>query len=252
MNARPLLSDRLFSVIIVAATVAFLVKNLLAGADRLEANALNWSEIAVPRTIALAPGIIYEPDPSTGAAAWVAELVTAESINGDEDRPTSFRVDPYVLMSQRARDDDYRANGFDRGHGAAAANHADNIRATFSLANVWPQLPEVNRGPMKQLEEALRRRVDGHTSLVIVTAPLYELDGPKRLCGRLPVPTGFVKAVLVLSDGQPAEGVAFRVENARRAGIELLSIDNVEDLLQRDLFAFLPDDVERELEAAGG
>lgn len=256
MHARfppPLLSERLYLVILLA-TALSVATELISSAlspPPAEAVAVDWTTIAAPRTIALAPGIVYEPNPSTGSAAWVAELVTAESLEGETPRPSTFRVDLEVPSSARARDEDYRASGYDRGHLAAAANHADQMPATFSLANVAPQMPEVNRGPMKQLEAALRGRVDQRTSLLIVTAPLYELDEPRRSAGRLPVPTAFVKAVLVLVDGRAAEGLAYRIGNHRQAAIQLRSIDQVEALLQRDLFSFLPDDTETRLEAGG-
>lgn len=262
MRVPPLVSDRLFALILSAWAIVvgcdlIWLGALTAAPPQASVTAIDWTQLATPGVIALAPGIVYEPNPSTGSAAWVAELVTSETLAGEATRPSTFRVDPYVAPEQRARDADYRSSGYDRGHLAAAANHANQIAATFSLANVVPQRPEVNQGPMKQLEESLRGRVDATTSLLIVTAPLYELDEPKRTAGRLPVPTAFVKAVIVMratadeTHAQPIEGLAYRIDNESRAAIQLVSIDQVESLLQRDLFSFLPDDTERRLEAGG-
>lgn len=245
----PLLSDRLYLALLLVAAIVGSAR--LAGAILAEPPlAVDLAAVAQPRAIELAPGIVYEPNPATGAAAWVAELVTAESLAGETQRPSSFRVDANLPAGLRARDADYRASGYDRGHLAAAANHGPRSAATFSLANVVPQKPDVNQGPMKQLEESLRGLVDLRTSLVIVTAPLYELDGPKRFAGRLPVPSAFVKAVLVFEEGRPIEGLAYRIDNAPRAGIQLTTIDQVESAIARDLFSFLPDDVESRLESA--
>jgi endonuclease G len=213
------------------------------------AQPLDLAAVATPRILELAPGITYEPNPSTGSAVWVAEWVTAESLAGAAERPGRFLIDEHLHdSSQRASERDYRNSGFDKGHLAASANWGAHRAATFNLSNVVPQVPLINQGPMKFLEDSLRARVTDRTSLLIVTAPLYQLGHKPRFAGRLPVPTAMVKAVLVFHDNQPVEGLAFLIENTRSGELKTITVDDVETLLQRDLFAALPDDVENRLE----
>ncbi len=203
------------------------------------------------RVIELADGITYEPHPVTGSAVWVAEIVTRETLQGTAVRRDRWTTDPHLPEALRAHESDYRTSGYDRGHLAAAANHGQPAAkdATFSLANAVPQVPAVNRGPMRWLEESLREKARGGDDLVIVTAPIYELSGAKEYAGRLPVPQAFVKAVLVLREGQPVAAHGYRIRNCTGAGIELVTIDAIEAALQRDLFHALPDEIETKLES---
>lgn len=56
--------------------------------------------------------------------------------------------------------EDYYYSGYDRGHMAPNADFNDtyeNALATFFIANVWPQLPEINRGSWLSTEYKTRR-----------------------------------------------------------------------------------------------
>ena len=66
----------------------------------------------------LAPGILYEPDPATGSARWVAERLTADTIQGGAERAGAFHRDPHLAGG--ACDADYEGSGYDKGHLAAA------------------------------------------------------------------------------------------------------------------------------------
>ncbi len=202
------------------------------------------------RVIELAPGIVYEPHPCTGSAYWVAEIVTPDTLQGTATRRDRWTPDAHLPAALRANESDYRTSGYDRGHLAAAANHGQPAAkdATFNLANAVPQLPAVNRGPMRWLEESLREKVRSGQSLVIVTAPTYDLHADKIYAGRLRVPSAFVKAVLVLENGYPIAASGYRIKNCVGASLELVTVDAIEEILQRDLFVALPDDIEAQLE----
>jgi endonuclease G len=245
MRTPTLLSPRgelfVLALILVSAALS------LSASER--AHAPDLANVAHANVYQLAPGITYEPNPSTGLPAWVAEWVSQETLLGYADRPGHFTVDTNVPPAIRARDEDYRGSGFDRGHLAASANWGKHRAATFNLANVAPQEADVNQRAIKQIEDELRQLVDDRTSLLIVTAPVYELAQRPRHAGRLRVPDAFVKAALIYTDGKPADARCYRVDNVPTAITTRLTIDAAESLLQRDLFSELPDDVEARLES---
>ena len=139
--------------------------------------------------------------------AWVAyEIGTARLTSGD--RPTCpFVADPRLPTSDVAAD--YVGSGYDRGHMAPAADMKWSPVAaveSFYFSNVCPQVPRFNRGRWREIETAVRRMAESGT-VTVVTAPLY--DGSTNVCGRLTVPTRFVKVAY----GEA--GFAFWVEENR-------------------------------------
>lgn len=176
-------------------------------------------------------------DRRTRNPAWVAEHITPASLLANNaDRRHSYFVEDESLPSKfRARLEDYRRSGYDRGHQVPAADarwSQDALDQTFLLSNMCPQVGEgFNRDYWAHFEDFCRRLTTDYPSVRIVTGPLYlprkdPEDGKYRVSyeviGNPPnvaVPTHFYK-VIFAEDGKTGGNVslgAFVLPNARIA-----------------------------------
>ena len=93
-----------------------------------------------------------------------------------------FYKEPNIKTSDA---DDYKANIYDKGHGAPAASFSDNmenLKQTFSYLNCIMQDQYLNRGEWRLLEEQ-ERKWDDNENLTIIIKTIFDKN-PKR------VPTG--------------------------------------------------------------
>lgn len=174
---------------------------------------------------------------------------------------------------------DYLGSGYDRGHCAPSANYlrsqAEND-ATFSLANMMPQDPGLNRGPWADLEAWCREQAnrDDVAVVYVATLPLWippaanprHATGPQRDppaaktigAGHVHVPTHCAKSVLLELRGDKGprfEMRGFLVANAppqpgTRFDAWEASTDAIEHWSGVDLWHALPAEAESVLEAA--
>jgi DNA/RNA endonuclease G (NUC1) len=105
------------------------------------------------------------------------------------NRPTKVNrgaMDFYKEKDIKTSDaDDYKANIYDKGHGAPAATFSDNmenLKQTFSYLNCIMQDQYLNRGEWRLLEEQ-ERKWDDTENLTIIIKCIFDKT-PKR------VPTG--------------------------------------------------------------
>jgi DNA/RNA endonuclease G (NUC1) len=117
-------------------------------------------------------------DARTRNPRWVAEKLTRASVSGAGDRKSvAFSEDASLAPRFRARLDDYRASGYDRGHLAAAANHKGSqsaLAGTFTLSNVSPQTGRgFNRDYWARLEKFIRDLTKRYDEVFVVTGPLF-------------------------------------------------------------------------------
>jgi len=112
-----------------------------------------------------------------------------EIVYHSTNRPTKvnrgtmdFYKEPNIKTSDA---DDYKANIYDKGHGAPAATFSDNmenLKQTFSYLNCIMQDQYLNRGEWRLLEEQ-ERKWDDNEDLTIIIKSFFDKI-PKR------VPTG--------------------------------------------------------------
>lgn len=215
---------------------------------------------------------LVSDDGRTKCPRWVLERVTAESLQGTADRDgLRFLRDPGIPSDLAADPADYRQSGYDLGHAAPAADHvqsAETLRATFTAANAMPQFPGLNRGPWARLEEHVRSLASAEGTVVwIVTAPAWlptgyhESNGAKTSFlrftaigqSRIWIPTHCAKAVLIARRDGSRECHAWLIPNQPtfEASWETFAVstDQLERDVGLDLWAVLPDEEERRLEA---
>ncbi len=109
----------------------------------------------------------------TRGALWSAEHPTAASLDAARDTPREgqFHAEDRLPPGDQARLEDYRRSGFDRGHMAPSGDMPDaqSQQQTFSLANMVPQTPELNRGVWAGIEMAVRHLAQRRGELYVVT-----------------------------------------------------------------------------------
>jgi endonuclease G, mitochondrial len=107
---------------------------------------------------------------------------------------------------------------------------------SFSLANMIPQEPSINRGVWERIESGVRRLVKSKGELYLVTGPLFQGSQLQRIGGRVLVPSAVFKAVY---DPNRREAGAYVVGNTPGALPRVLSIAELNKLAGLDLFPAL-------------
>ncbi len=215
-------------------------------------------------------------------ARWVAYFLTAPDLEGDVDRTEDFREDEAIRKeADRSRLSDYAGSGYHRGHMAPAAAFDRSERAmstTFLLSNMAPQTASLNSGKWRSLESRVRKVINAHRGVWIVTGNLFaKADRSRGLRnrafetidpfglpkndkrhwlgnGRVAVPTHSFKAVLVARDSGKFAAYGFIMPNQRtrlagKVRDYQVPVDEMERLTGIDVFSVLDDVLEARLEA---
>jgi endonuclease G len=176
---------------------------------------------------------------SKTAVFVVEKLNRARLADADEERTDRFYEEARLPRGDRARLDDYKGSGYDRGHMAPAADmpNPNAMAQSFSLANMVPQAPDNNRGIWaKSVEEATRKyvmRVEG--DVFVFTGPVFSKPVTTIGSGKVWVPTSLYKLVY---DQKKNQAWAFWVEN--RDNARMSKPISYEELLKRTGIEFLP------------
>lgn len=139
-------------------------------------------------------------------ARWVAYELTAKHDLGCFPRTgLSFKVDPLVPPQDQAKPSDYRGSGYDLGHMAPNEDFAwnkDEQRDTFSMINVEPQLPGLNRQGWERLEEDVRAWALSHGDIEVYVGPIFVTAKGTIGADKIAVPSAFFKVVIDRSTGE--------------------------------------------------
>ncbi|VTP12682.1 Nuclease precursor [Phytobacter ursingii] len=130
-------------------------------------------------------------DPVISAEHLTAAEVTAA---GQMKRKDSFHTEPLVPKQFESTPKDYAKSGYDQGHmrpNGDAANAQEQFE-TFSMANMTPQLPDLNRKAWRLMEEAVRKQVLAEGDAWIETGMV---PGTKTIGNGVNVPSVIWKAV---------------------------------------------------------
>jgi endonuclease G len=114
----------------------------------------------------------------THGAIWSAERLTTGSVAAARDtvRESAFYADSRLPEADQAQLEDYRRSGFDRGHMTPSGDMAgwQAQAQSFSLANMVPQTPALNRGIWAGIEMAVRDLAAREGELFVVTGPAFQ------------------------------------------------------------------------------
>jgi endonuclease G len=142
---------------------------------------------------------------------WVAYDLTGPHTLGCVKRGDNFHPDEALPPDHRARPADYAKSGYDIGHQAPAQDFAweeDEMSDSFSLANMAPQLPGLNRAEWERIEETVRAWAWQRGDLVIYVGPVIGAGDATIGDDRVDVPTAFWK---VLVDPALGEAIGFEM-----------------------------------------
>jgi len=145
-------------------------------------------------------------NPQTKFADWVAYEVSP--INFGTSPGRVWKSDPLLDSENTLEKADYKgANSSvlkaDRGHQAPLASFAGSRywSELNRLSNITPQHKDLNQGPWKHLEDAVRRAATYEKSLFVITGPLFNQQMPLLPDADEPheVPAGYFKVVYDLA-----------------------------------------------------
>jgi endonuclease G len=112
-----------------------------------------------------------------------------------KERP-SFYEEELIDEEYRAKSSDYRGSGYDRGHLAPDASFdwsIESLEATYSLANITPQVPIINRKVWVKIEQYARDKAI-ELGNIKVTNLIKFRSNPERIGeNKIAVPIGYYK-----------------------------------------------------------
>lgn len=151
-------------------------------------------------------GYILEHDNQAKIPVWVLYTLTPSKVLGCARRTNDFDPEPSIPPYMRAAVGDYAKSGYDIGHMAGNADMRWSAQVEIEsnvLSNAAPQLPALNRGPWKQLEELVRVwAVERKTTLLVHVGPIYNRKSSSTIGrGRVAVPDAFFKVVIDQKNG---------------------------------------------------
>lgn len=124
-------------------------------------------------------------------SVWVAYCVDLGNLLGDVVLSRNFHRDMDFCLSPS----DYKGSGYDMGHAAELASYRAHRNAgeTNDTANIWPQLPELNRGPWLNLESFVRKMARQYERVWVVAMPVW-MDDIGEI-GGVKIPSHYAKVI---------------------------------------------------------
>lgn len=195
-------------------------------------------------------------NPQTLVPNWVAYELTAEETDGPWSRKgLNFIPDPDYDGVQ-ADHADFKGSGYSRGHLAPAGDMKWDSLAmieSFYFTNCMPQETKFNNGKWNQLEEKTRRWAKQYGSVFIVCGPAYLSSDTVRIGHHgVAVADACFKALLI-PNGDEYSAIAFLMRNGgedRPLNECAMTVDELESILNIDLFCNLPKRTQRSVESA--
>jgi endonuclease G len=141
-------------------------------------------------------------------------------------REDNFRADSRV--TRPANPSDYTRSGYDKGHmvPAADANTPQDMSDTFLLTNMTPQVPSLNRGAWRELEESIRNNAwTTRRDTYVITGALYKSIITATIGkNKVPVPTGYYKIVYL-----PLGVKAYYADNTPTGTVKPVPVSEIEN-----------------------
>jgi endonuclease G len=246
MPSQLLRPGRLALVLIVCAFVPAWAGECDAMCVASQAPALLNARLAQRTTVLCNEAYAALASDVTRGPLWSAEHLTAEGLAGARAIPREgrFHEEERLPPEDRAMLSDYVRAGYDRGHMAPSGDMPDPVaqQQSFSLANVVPQTPTLNRDIWEGIERAVRRLAERRGDLYVVTGPVFQGTQLQSLKGRVLVPTATWKAVY---DPVARGAAAYICTHVRRPRCTTVSITALTREIGVDPFPGVPDAVKR-------
>lgn len=168
---------------------------------------------------------------------YVGEKLVYSMTVGTEKREPGFYPETVLATKYQTRSKQYTNTGYDRGHLAPAADFKWNKNAmydSFSMANVAPQWPTVNRGNWQQLEDKVRKLSKQVDTLYVITGTIVQTK--KTISNGIYVPTYFYKAILGKKGRYYKISCVWIYNNDMSLVTKQITINELEKIIKRNLF----------------
>lgn len=209
------------------------------------------------------PQYVLSYNDERGGPNWVSWRLVASNI-GEVERQDNFHPEQSLPKDfKRITPNDYTGSGYDRGHVCNSkdrtATAADNSE-TFSMANMLPQTPDLNRQVWESLESYSRSLARKGNQLHIIAGG-YGSAGTIGRANTVTVPTNCWKIILVLPEGRDvsqtdknARVIAVDMPNTNGIGSDTwekytTTVRDIEQKTGYNFFTQLPRDVQDALKA---
>jgi len=153
-----------------------------------------------------------------------------------KDRPDFYEENSLDYM-YRSKSDDYLGSGYDRGHLANDASFDwsnDSLNSTYSMANIIPQYPSVNRYTWIDTENLEREKAKLFSNVKVFIGVVYS-DNPQRLGDdNIAIPKAFYKSIQNINneyqecfyyDNTPVSDVSSDSINDHKVNCSILSLN---------------------------
>ena len=192
---------------------------------------------------------------SRKSADWVAYRLTPGIHNsGNVPRQDDFREDTEIPAIYRTTPDDYDEPIYHQGHLANSESLDATVSMnseTFLMSNMSPQIPGLNVGAWKGLENRERKWATERGEVYVYAGALF-IGGVKGVIGsNVPVPTHYYK-IIYDPDTNEAVGYIFPNDAILTAQLRNLarSVDFIEIVSGLNFLDVLPDSLEEQIEGA--
>lgn len=169
---------------------------------------------------------------------YVGEKLVYSMTVGTEKREPGFYPETALPVEKQIRSKQYKGSGYDRGHLAPAADFKWNKNAmyeSFSMANVAPQWPTVNRRNWQYLESQIRKYSKSVDTLYVITGTV--VTNPKHcISDSIVVPTYFYKAAIGKKGNRYKVSCAWLYNNDMSFISKQMTINELEKFIGRNLF----------------
>jgi len=132
-------------------------------------------------------------------AKYVSYTLEGNKVNAvNIKKRHSFYTEKNLPKKYRSHTRDYTHSGYDRGHLANDASFDYNkkvVRKTYSMANIIPQAPKVNRKTWIKAEKLERKVAVGIGMVNVLNGVVYSSNPPRIGKNNIAVPDGFWKMI---------------------------------------------------------
>lgn len=164
---------------------------------------------------------IYSFNRTTGFSNWVLHRLGKDDFGPVPRFHGPFFKDSLLPIDlPRPTNTDFENSGFDKGHAVRSEERTctnEANRQTFVMSNVFPQTPELNRGPWLDCERWVEKMCKDSTyEFWIVVGPVYETGKTVYLNKKnktFPVPQFVFKVMMVKKPNGSIEKIAVVMPN---------------------------------------
>ena len=185
---------------------------------------------------------------------WVAYELLDDELNGSYNtRSSNFSRDPNLVGEQASRED-YSHSGWDKGHMAPKADmrwSSASYWQSHYFTNICPQNHTFNAGDWNTLEQKVRGMAKKYGRVWVICGPIFTTHEFGTIGdAKVQVPDQFFKALLI-KNGSDYSAIAYVMPNkAKHHPLKeyACTVDELELLIDRDLFPKLDDAIETAIE----